>query len=48
MSRQIELKENVRKVCDEYGQSLTHNVLQKQFIHRWKTWYFLLDKIRHI
>ena len=34
MSRQDELKENVRKVCEEYGKSLSQNVLLKQFMHR--------------
>ena len=34
MSRQTELKKNVRKVCDEYGKSLSNNVLLRQFVHR--------------
>ena len=42
MSRQTELKKNVRKVCDEYGKSLSTNVLLRQFVHRQKTWHFHL------
>ena len=31
-SRQAELKENVRKVCNRYGQSLNSNVPLKEFM----------------
>ena len=33
MSRQTELKENVRKVCDKYGKSLSCNVPLNQFMY---------------
>ena len=32
MSRQSELKENVRKVCDKYGKSLNYDVPLNQFM----------------
>ena len=32
MSRQTELKENVRKVCDKYGKSLNYDVPLNQFM----------------
>ena len=33
MSRQSELKENIRKVCDKYGKSLNRQVPLNQFIY---------------